>query len=143
MARSKYTKRRTAFTLVELMVVVVIIGIMATVVTLSVTDYLVSAKQNAARSELATLRSALSLYFMEMDRYPANEEGLAILQKKTPQHPQGIITNDLIDPWGNPYVYVCPGVHGPFDLLCYGADGREGGTGANADLTNWETPGSP
>ena len=132
------TAVRVAFTLVELMVVVVIVGVMATVVTLSVTDYLVSAKQNVARSEIATLRNALSIFFMENDRFPTNEEGLALLKKKTPQHPDGILTNDLKDPWGHDYIYVYPGSHGTFDIVSYGADGQEGGTGGNADITSWD-----
>lgn len=133
---------RQAFTLVELMVVIVIIGVMATVVTISVTDYLVTAKQNTARSEIATLTNALSLFFMEFDRYPTNEEGLALLKKKTPQHPNGIVTNDLRDPWNNGYIYIYPGIHGTFDIVSYGVDGQEGGTGANADISSWELEGA-
>lgn len=129
---------RLAFTLVELMVVVVIVGVMATVVTVSVTDYLVTAKQNVAKSEIATLKNGLSLYFMQHDRYPSNDEGLAILKKGTPQHPNGIVSNDLKDPWGHEYVYVHPGVHGAYDLLSYGADGQEGGIGGDADIVGWD-----
>lgn len=130
--------RRRSFTLVELMVVVVIIGVMATVVTVSVTDYLVSAKQNVARSEIATIKHALELFFMEHDRYPTNDEGLATLKAPSPEHPNGILTSDLEDPWGNDYIYIYPGVHGTFDLVSYGQDGQQGGTGANADITNWD-----
>lgn len=135
--------RWRAFTLVELMVVVVIIGVLATVVTLSVTDYLTTAKLNTARSEIATISSALSLYFMENDRYPNNEEGLAILKKRTPQHPNGIVTSDLADPWGRDYIYVYPGTQGVYDIVSYGADGQEGGTGADADVTSWDLEGAP
>lgn len=134
----RYYSRR-AFTLVELMVVVVIIGVLATVVTISVTDYLVSAKQNAARSEIATLKNALSLYFMEADRFPSNEEGLALLKKSTPSHPAGILRSDLEDPWGRTYIYIYPGVRGAYDLASYGADGQEGGVGADEDITSWDT----
>lgn len=130
-----------AFTLVELMVVVVIIGVMATVVTLSVTDYLVTAKQNVARSEIATIKNALELFFMENDRYPTNDEGLAVLKKSTPEHPSGILTNDLKDPWDSEYIYIYPGVHGAFDIVSFGADGQEGGTGANADIASWNLDG--
>ena len=133
---------RYAFTLVELMVVIVIIGVMATVVTISVTDYLVTAKQNTARSEIATITNALSLYYMEFDRYPTNEESLALLKKKTPQHPNGILTNDLRDPWHNEYIYIYPGIHGAFDIVSYGVDGQEGGTGANSDISSWELEGA-
>lgn len=130
--------KHRAFTLVELMVVVVIIGVLSTVVTVSVRDYLVSAKQNVARSEIATIRNALELFFMETDRYPTNDEGLAILKRKTPEHPGGILTNDLKDPWHREYIYIYPGAHGPFDLLSFGADGQEGGTGADMDITSWQ-----
>lgn len=126
------------FTLVELMVVVVIIGVMATVVTVSVTDYLVTAKQNVARSEIATIKNGLQLFFMEHDRFPTYEEGLAILKKKTPQHAGGILTSDLKDPWNHDYIYVYPGTHGAFDLISYGADGQQGGTGSNEDVVSWD-----
>jgi general secretion pathway protein G len=126
---------RIAFTLVELMVVVVIIGIMATVVTLQVSDYLVTAKQNVAKSELATMRSAIELFFMENDRYPTTDEGLAILTKQTARHPNGMLSSDLKDPWNREYVYVYPGVNGPYELVCFGADGQEGGSGADQDIS--------
>jgi general secretion pathway protein G len=119
------------------MVVVVIIGVLSTVVTISVTDYLVSAKQEAARSEIATICNALALHFMEEDRFPSSEEGLAALKKSTPRHPTGILNSDTKDPWGRDYIYICPGVQGPYDLLTYGADGLEGGTGANSDIVSW------
>ena len=131
-------KTTRAFTLVELMVVVVIIGVMATAVTLSVTDYLVSAKQSVARNEIATIKSALAMFFMENDRFPTNEEGLKILKKKTPQHPGGILASDLKDPWDQAYIYVYPGAHGVYDLVSYGADGMEGGTGGNLDIASWD-----
>jgi len=130
------------FTLVELMVVVVIIGIMATVVTISVTDYLISAKQNTARAEISTIKAALDLFFTESDRYPNNDEGLNILKQKTPSRPNGILQNDLNDPWGHPYIYVYPGMHGTYDLLSFGADGQEGGTVANMDITSWNLEGN-
>ncbi|MCO6437964.1 MAG: type II secretion system major pseudopilin GspG [Phycisphaerae bacterium] len=138
--RSEFS--RIAFTLVELMVVIVIVGVMATVVTISVTDYLVTAKQNVARSEIATIKNALSLHFMETDRYPSSDEGLAILKKPTPQHPNGILSNDLLDPWGREYIYIYPGTRGVYDVLSLGADGSEGGVGANSDITSWELEGS-
>ena len=135
---SRKRSGRTAFTLIELMVVVVIIGVMATVVTLSVTDYLVTAKQNVAKSEIATIKNALTLFFMQNDRYPSNDEGLAILKKPTAQNPHGVLSNDLNDPWGREYIYIYPGTHGPYDILTYGADGQEGGTGGNKDIFGWD-----
>ena len=133
--------KRPSFSLVELMVVVVIIGVMATAVTLTVTDYLVTAKQNVSKSEIATIKSALSVFFLENDRFPNNEEGLAILKKKTPAHPSGTLTSDLNDPWGRPYIYVHPGTRDAFDLVSYGADGQEGGTGADSDIVSWDLAG--
>ena len=130
---------RRALTLVELMVVVVILGILATTVTISVRDYLVTGKQNAAKQELAQLIAALELFYLENDRYPTNEEGLAVLLERTDRHPDGLLRGgDLNDPWGHPYEYVYPGVHGSFDLVCYGTDGLEGGSGASADISSWE-----
>ncbi len=129
---------RRAMTLVELMVVVVILGILATTVVISVRDYLVTGKQSAAKQEIAQLVSALELFYLENDRYPSSQEGLAILLERSEQHPDGIIrSGDLNDPWGNPYEYVQPGVHGSFDIVSYGADGLEGGSGGNVDITSW------
>ncbi len=131
--------RRWALTLVELMVVVVILGLLATTVTISVRDYLVTGKQAAAKQEIAQLQAALELFYMENDRYPTNAEGLAVLLQRNDKHPDGLLHGgDLNDPWGHPYQYVYPGVQGTFDLACYGADGREGGTGADSDLNSWE-----
>ena len=134
--------QRSAFTLVELMVVVVILGIMATVVTVSVTDYLVIGKQNAARSEIARFRSALELFYTEFSRYPTNDEGLALLLTATPTHSNGILQGDLFDPWGGPYQYIYPGVHGTFNLVRYGANQVGGGTGADTDMVSWDLAGS-
>jgi general secretion pathway protein G len=128
----------SAFTLIELMVVVVIIGVMATAVTLSVSDYLVTAKRNVAQSEISTIQNALTLFFMEHDRFPTDEEGLALLKKPSPQHAHGILTSDLKDPWNREYIYIYPGTHGTFDLVSFGADGQEGGMGGNQDVASWE-----
>lgn len=128
------SRRRPAFTLVEVMVVVVIIGVMATVVTVSVTDFLVKGKQSAAKTEISQISGALQLFFTEHDRYPGTDEGLALLTQATPTNPHGVLQGDLQDPWGHDYIYVYPGVHGPFDLCSYGANGIEGGTGGDSDL---------
>jgi general secretion pathway protein G len=130
--------RRAAFTLVELMVVVVILGVLATVVTVSVTDYLTKGKQSAAKTEIAQMRNAVQLFFTEHDRFPTTEEGLTLLKQSSPAHPNGILQGDLLDPWGNEYVYVYPGLHGAFDICSYGANKQEGGTGADADVCSWE-----
>jgi len=130
---------RRGFSLVELMVVIVIIGLLATTVTISVRGYLVKGKQTAAKQEIAQIMAGLDLFFMEHDRYPTNDEGLAILKTPTEQHPDGVLRGgDLLDPWGRPYEYVFPGIHGTFDLVSYGADGIEGGAGGDADIVSWD-----
>ncbi len=131
------TTKSQAFTLVELMVVVVIVGVMATVVTLTVNDYLVTAKQEVARSEVATIRNALELFYLDHDRYPNNDEGLAILKQSTSRHPSGYVTSDLDDPWRNAYIYIYPGIHSVYDIVSYGRDGQEGGLGPDADIMSW------
>lgn len=131
--------RREAFTLVELMVVVLIIGILASIVTISVTDYLSMGKQSATKANIAELANALELFYMEFDRYPASEEGLAELKKPSQSHPNGILrSGSLQDPWGHAYVYIYPGVHGAYDIISYGANGVEGGTGGDADICSWD-----
>ncbi|MCP4589432.1 MAG: type II secretion system major pseudopilin GspG [bacterium] len=130
------------FTLVELMVVVVIIGLLASIVTVSVNDYLIKGKQTTARTEVAQIGNALQLFYAEYGRYPSNDEGLALLQQKNKDHPNGILQGDLLDPWGHEYVYVYPGLHGSFDVLSYGANGQEGGEGADTDLVSWDLGGT-
>ena len=132
-----------AFTLIEVMVVVVILGVLATIVTVSVTDYLVKGKQTAAKTEIAQIKQALQLYYTETDRYPSTDEGLALLLKPSTSHPNGLLQGDLLDTWGHTYVYVYPGVHGAFDLCSFGANGQEGGLGGDEDLCNWEKQGKP
>ncbi len=89
------------------------------------------------------LRNALQLFYSEFDRYPDNDEGLALLQKTSASHAHGILQGDLLDPWNHAYVYVYPGLHGAFDLCSYGANGQEGGIGPDADLCNWTQTAKP
>jgi general secretion pathway protein G len=111
------------------MIVVVIIGIMAGVVTYSTATYLEKAKRQRARSDIATLSGAVDHFYLDNSRYPTNQEGLKVL---APQYVKTIPN----DPWGRSYAYACPGRAGPYDILSFGADGREGGSGADADVTN-------
>ena len=127
---------RAGFTLVELMVVVVIIGLLAGAVTFGVRGYLLSGKQNVAKLEIAKIGQALDTYYTLYDRYPGNEDGLAVLAEPTDRFPDGILDRLPRDPWGRDYQYVRPGRSGPYEVLCLGADGREGGTGADADLSS-------
>jgi general secretion pathway protein G len=120
-----------AFTLVEVMIVVVIIGLLAGVVVYSTAGYMDRAKRQKARADISTLSGAVDSYYLANSRHPTNQEGLQVLVP-------GFIKLLPKDPWGNPYAYVQPGINGPgsFDIISYGADGRLGGTGADADITS-------
>jgi general secretion pathway protein G len=122
---------KRAFSLVEVMIVVVIIGLMAGLVTYATTGYLERAKRQRAKADVSTYAGAVDSYYIAHGYYPDNKDGLKALAPEFVK----VIQND---PWGRPYQYVQPGKNGAFDVICYGADGREGGTGADADITNWD-----
>lgn len=130
------------FTLVEILVVITIIGLIMGLVGPRVLNYLTESKSKAAKIQIESFASALDLFFLDTGRYPSSSEGLAALVQRPgaiaswngPYVKGGTIPND---PWGNPYVYRSPGQHGVYDLISYGSDGQEGGTGAAADITNW------
>ena len=128
--------RRKGFTLLELMVVLVIIGLLAGLVTVKTRSYLLISKQNAAKVEVAKIVDALEAYYAVNSRYPTNEEGLAVLVGKSEQFPDGLLSKVPKDPWKHEYVYNCPGRDSPFEVICYGADGREGGESENKDIVS-------
>ncbi|QDT07413.1 Type II secretion system protein G precursor [Rubripirellula lacrimiformis] len=130
--------RRAAFTLVELMVVIVILGLLSGVVTMSVRSYLIRSKQNVAKMEISKICQALETFYTTYDRYPKNQEGLPVLSQPSDEFAEGILTFVPSDPWGHPYEYVSPGKTKPYDVSCYGADHREGGTAADKDITSNE-----
>ena len=129
-------RQRKGFSLVEVMIVIVIMGLLAGVVTVNVQGYLTRAKQNTARSEIATIVKALDTYYGAYSKYPDNNEGIAALPRASDRIPESLLKSEPVDPWGHPYQYNSPGVNGPYDVICYGADGREGGQGADADITS-------
>jgi len=131
---SRQRRSQRGLTLVEIMVVIVIIGILAGVVTVNVRGYLTKAKQNAARQEIATIVTALDTFYASYSRYPTNEEGLEILTRPSEKLPEALIKGKPVDPWGKQYQYNSPGANAPYEVICYGADGREGGDGADADI---------
>ena len=133
-----YNRKRVAFTLVELMVVIVIIGLLAGVASVSVRSYMVRGKQGVAKLEIAKLSEALGTFYTAYDRYPTIEEGLEILSSPSDQFSDGLLDRVPLDPWGNPYEYNQPGRNGAFEVICYGADASEGGTGANQDITSFQ-----
>jgi len=128
--RDSQTFKRSGFSFIEVMVVVVIIGMLAGAVAMTVTDYMVAAKVNRAKSDLATIIDAVDAYYLLNNRYPTNDEGLAVLKLKNRK-----------DPWGNEYEYNSPGQEGPYEVYTLGEDGRDGGEGINADIYSWQMDG--
>ena len=137
-------RRRLGFTLLEVMVVVVILGILASLVVPQVIRRPDEARVSAAKQDVATLMQALKLYHLDNQRYPSTEQGLQALTQKpaSPPVPQNWKTGGYIerlprDPWGNAYQYLNPGVHGEIDVYSLGADGKPGGEGGAADIGSW------
>lgn len=130
--------KRVAFTLVELMVVIVIIGLLAGAATMSVRSYLVRGKQSVARMEIAKIAQALDTYYTAYDRYPPSDQGIESLTEKTNEFSDGLLSKIPRDPWGNQYVYIYPGREAAYEVLSYGADKQEGGDGANRDISSVE-----
>lgn len=137
--------RRAGFTLVELMVVIVIIGLLATVVAINVLPSQDRAMTGKARADVATLEQAVETYRLDNLVFPTTEQGLQALVAppaglaQPERYRQGGYVRRLPeDPWGNPYQYRQPSAHGgQFDVWSWGADGREGGEGHDADIGNW------
>lgn len=133
------------FTLIEVMVVVVILGILAAIIVPKVMDRPDAARVTKAKSDLRAIESALSLYKLDNYRYPTSDQGLQALVEKpvgTPEAPNwkagGYLDRMPIDPWGKPYQYLQPGQHGVIDVFSLGADGRPGGDGYDSDIGNWQ-----
>ena len=131
-------RHRPGFTLVELMVVLVILAMLSGVVTVSIRAYLLRSKQSVAKIEISKMVNAADTFFATLDRYPTNAEGLAILAAKSDEFPEGLLTFVPNDPWGNAYEYRSPGAEDEYEIISFGADKREGGTGANRDITSME-----
>ncbi len=134
--------RRAGFTLVELLVVLVIIGLLASLVAPRVIKYLGGAKTSTAKVQIERLSGVLDLYRLEVGRYPTDSEGLEALLEAPPNAvswngPYLKKAAALVDPWGEPYIYRRPGEHGEFDIYSLGADGQDGGEGEDQDLTSW------
>jgi general secretion pathway protein G len=140
--RNRHASR--AFTLIEIMVVVVILGVLAATIIPQFIGTTHEAKVSAAKGHVAELESALERFYVHMDRYPTTEEGLKVLVEP----PNGdekkwrgpYVKQVRNDPWGNPYQYRSPGLHhtSSFDLWSRGADGADGGEGQAADIGNWQ-----
>ena len=131
------------FTLIELMVVLVIIGVLAALIVPNVLDRTDDARATAARTDINNLMQALKLYKLDNQRYPSAEQGLDALVKKpsagaVPPNWRSYLSKLPADPWGRPYQYIFPGVKGEIDVFSLGADGQAGGEGKNADIGSWQ-----
>ncbi|WP_372592515.1 type II secretion system major pseudopilin GspG [Guyparkeria sp.] len=132
------------FTLIEIMVVVVILGILAAIVVPRVMDRPDDARITKVKQDIRTLESALNLYRLDNFRYPTTDQGLEALVERPNSGPEatqyregGYMDRLPQDPWGNPYQYLNPGRHGDLDIFSYGADGRRGGDGIEGEIGNW------
>ncbi len=134
--RGPLSRKRNGFSLVELIVVMVIIGLLASLVAIRTRSYLIASKQNAARAEISLIIKALESFYADQSRYPSNEEGIGILVEPTDAFPDGFLTKVPRDPWKNDYEYVSPGEEGPYSVLCLGADGKEGGERGDVDISS-------
>ena len=135
-------KDQAGFTLIELIVVVMIIGLLAGLVAPQFMKQSERAEAKTAKAQIELFGTALDTFRLDIGRYPTSQEGLAALMQK----PGGVdrwdgpyLRKDLPpDPWGKPYIYKSPGDHGAYDIISYGADGVAGGDGNNRDITSWE-----
>lgn len=129
-------QRERGFTLLEIMVVLVIIGVLAALVAPRFIERADEAKVEACKVQMESIGQALKLYRLQHGKYPGSGDGLQVLA--TPgKDGKRYLDSIPKDTWGNDYIYLSPGVHGDFDILSYGADGQAGGSGFDADIGNW------
>jgi len=135
-------KNVSGFTLVELLVVLIILGLVASIAGPNVMKYLGSSKSKTAALQIKEIESALELFFLDTGQYPATSQGLNVLVKNDNSiagwnGPYFKKAQTPVDPWGNDYLYQAPGEHGSFDLMSQGADNQPGGEGDDKDIINW------
>jgi len=134
---------RRGFTLIELMVVLVIIGVLGALIVPNLIDRADDARVTAARTDINNIMQAMKLYKLDNQRFPSADQGLDALVKKpavgvVPPNWKPNLDKLPADPWGRPYQYLNPGVKGEIDVFSFGADGQPGGEGKNADLGSWQ-----
>ncbi len=140
--RRERRRRQAGFTLVELLVVLIILGLIAAFAAPRVIKFVGGAKTDSAKIQIERLSGVLDLYRLQVGRYPSDDEGLNALMEQPADAPdwEGPYlkkADALIDPWRRAYIYRFPGEHGDYDLYSLGADGEDGGEGENRDLTSW------
>ena len=145
MQQRKKLIRHAGFTLIEILVVIVILGILAAMIVPKVMTRPDEARVVAAKQDIASLMQAMKIYRLDSKRYPTTEQGLQALVSKPTQAPLpdnwkggGYVERLPLDPWGNSYQYLNPGMHGEIDVFSYGADGAPGGEGFDTDIGNWQ-----
>jgi len=141
----KVRKKEKGFTLIEVLIVMVILGLLAALVGPRMFGKVGKSKQKAAKSQIALLETTLDTYRLDMGKYPTEEEGLQALREK-PEDSENwdgpyLAKEVPLDPWGNAYVYVCPGEHGEYDIISLGADKNPDGEGEDMDIVSWKNIG--
>lgn len=142
MKTRKFLNDERGFSLIELLIVMVILGLLAGLVGPKLFGKVDSSKQKAAKTQISLFESALDTYRLDNSKFPSTEQGLKALREK----PEGAakwkgpyLPKDIpMDPWGNAYVYRCPGEHGDFDIIAQGADNAPGGEGNDMDIVSWK-----
>lgn len=134
------SRRAGAFSMLEMLAVLVIIGMIAGLVSVVVTGRMAVAKRRVALTQVAQLATAVQEFHLIYNRYPTNDEGLEVLTQPSDRIPEPLVSPAALkDPWDNPYQYNSPALNGePFEVVSYGADRQEGGDGADADIFSWD-----
>jgi general secretion pathway protein G len=140
--KKKEKRRENGFTLIEILVVIIIIGLLAALVGPRLFGKVSTAKLSAAKAQIELFGTALDTFRLDVGKYPTTEEGLKALREK----PSGVegwngpyLPKEIpLDPWKRPYIYKSPGEHGDYDLISHGLDGTEGGEGENQDVVSWK-----
>jgi len=150
MGQSSIINRKSSisrgFTLIEVMIVVVILGVLATMVMPKILDKPEQARRTKAKVDIRSIQSALAMFKTDTGRFPTTAEGLQTLVAGTGirgYNQNGYLERVPADPWGNKFIYLSPGVHNQdYDLVSYGKDGEQGGTGDNVDIESWNLEGT-
>lgn len=144
----KHARVQQGFTLIEIMVVMVILGLLVAIVAPNIMGRSDQAKVTVAKTQMSNIANALDLYRLDNSHYPSTQQGLKALVTKpsgSPEprnyNPDGYLKSVPEDPWGKAYEYISPGTEGPYDLFSYGSDGRQGGEGDASDLSVWDIKG--